>query len=174
MAIRKPTAPADKSAAMAEILATAGQESKFKNGAIVEGTISAIKGEDVFVDIGYKSVGAIGLDEFGEGADVKIGDKVSVLIVKIEDDKTGMVELSKRLRYALRLLSSSPDQTKKEALLGNPSAVAFSELKVPFVDVPDDTLSGTVTPYTSLAICASSAWVNILLVPPHSATAAPQ
>ena len=96
MAIRKPTAPAEKSSAMAEVLASAGQESKFRNGSLVEGTVSAIKDDTVFVDIGYKSVGAIGLDEFGEGAEVKIGDKVTVMIVKLEDDKTGMVELSKR------------------------------------------------------------------------------
>ena len=96
MAIRKPTAPAEKSSAMAEVLASAGQESKFRNGSLVEGTVSAIKDDTVFVDIGYKSVGAIGIDEFGEGAEVKIGDKVTVMIVKLEDDKTGMVELSKR------------------------------------------------------------------------------
>ena len=96
MAIRKPTAPAEKSSAMAEVLASAGQESKFRNGSLVEGSVSAIKDDTVFVDIGYKSVGAIGLDEFGEGAEVKIGDKVTVMIVKLEDDKTGMVELSKR------------------------------------------------------------------------------
>ena len=59
MAIRKPTAPADKSAAMAEILASAGQETKFRNGNLVEGTVSAIKDDDVYVDIGYKSVGQI-------------------------------------------------------------------------------------------------------------------
>jgi len=96
MAIRKPTAPADKSAAMAEILASASQESKFRNGGLIEGTVSAIKGDDVFVDIGYKSVGSVDIEEFGEGADVKIGDKVTVMIRKLEDDKTGMVELSKK------------------------------------------------------------------------------
>ena len=96
MAIRKPTAPADKSAAMADMLASAGQESKFRNGSLVEGTVSAIKDDEVFIDIGYKSVGSVGMDEFGEGAEVKIGDKVTVMIVKLEDDKTGMVELSKR------------------------------------------------------------------------------
>ena len=101
MAIRKPTAPADKSAAMAEMLASAGQETKFKNGKLVEGTVTAIKDDDVFVDIGYKSVGVIGLDEFasgiaGEAPAVKVGDKVTVMLVKLEDDKTGMVELSKK------------------------------------------------------------------------------
>ena len=81
---------------MADILTQAGQESKFKGGSLIEGTVSAVKGDDVFVDIGYKSVGTVGLNEFGEGADVKVGDKVTVMLVKLEDDKTGMVEVSKK------------------------------------------------------------------------------
>ena len=85
-------APSERSSAMAEILASAGQEAKFKNGSIIEGTVSAIKGDDVFVDIGYKSEGSVSLGEFGE-AGVKVGDKVSVMLVKLEDDKTGMVEM---------------------------------------------------------------------------------
>ena len=100
MAIRKPTAPADKSAAMAEMLATAGQDTKFKSGNLIEGTVCAIKDDDVCVDIGYKSVGVISIDEFSSaGADapaVKVGDSVIVMLVKLEDDKTGMVELSKK------------------------------------------------------------------------------
>ena len=96
MAIRKPTAPSEKSAFMAELLSTAGQESKFKNGSIIEGSVSAIKGDDVFVDIGYKSEGSVSLSEFSEGSDVKVGDKVTVMLVQLENDKTGMVELSKK------------------------------------------------------------------------------
>ena len=96
MAIRKPTAPQAKSAAMAEMLASAGQESKFKSGSLVEGSVSAIKDDEVFIDIGYKSVGVISASEFGEGAEIKVGDTVTVMLVKLEDDKTGMVELSKR------------------------------------------------------------------------------
>ena len=61
MAIRKPTAPSEKSALMADMLANAGQESKFKNGSLIEGTVSAVKGDDVFVDIGYKSEGSVSL-----------------------------------------------------------------------------------------------------------------
>ena len=96
MAIRKPTAPSEKSAVMAAMLATAGQESKFKNGSLIEGTVSAVKGDDVFVDIGYKSEGSVSASEFGDDAEVKIGDKVTVMLVKLEDDKTGMVEISKK------------------------------------------------------------------------------
>ena len=88
-------APSERSSAMADMLASAGQEAKFKTGSIIEGTVSAVKGDDVFVDIGYKSEGSVSLGEFGE-AGVKVGDKVSVMLVKLEDDKTGMVEISKK------------------------------------------------------------------------------
>ena len=95
MAIRKPTAPSERSSAMEAMLAQALQESKFKNGSIIEGTISAVKGDDVFIDIGYKSEGAVSVSEFGD-ASVKVGDKVTVMLVQLENEKTGMVELSKR------------------------------------------------------------------------------
>ena len=96
MAIRKPTPPHERSAAMAEMLASVGQAGKFKNGSIVEGTVSAVKDDEVFIDIGYKSEGVVALNEFGEGAEVKVGDKVTVMLVQLENEKTGMVELSKR------------------------------------------------------------------------------
>ena len=96
MAIRKPTPPSERSAAMAEMLTVAGQEAKFKNGSLIEGTVSAVKDDEVFIDIGYKSEGVVSLEEFGENAEVKPGDKVTVMLVQLENDKTGMVELSKR------------------------------------------------------------------------------
>lgn len=76
-------------------------EAKFRNGNIVEGIISRVEADDVYVDIGYKAAGIIGIDEFASVADdevpvAKVGDKVMVMIVKLEDEKTGMPELSKR------------------------------------------------------------------------------
>ena len=96
MAIRKPTAPSERSAIMAEMLAQAGQESKFKSGSLVEGTVSAVKDGDVFIDIGYKSEGVVPVEEFGEGAEVKVGDKVTVMLRELENDKTNTVSLSKK------------------------------------------------------------------------------
>ena len=81
---------------MAEMLANAGGAVRFRNGSLVEGTVSAIKDDDVFIDIGYKSEGAVGLGEFGPDADVKVGDKVTVMLVQLENDRTGTVELSKK------------------------------------------------------------------------------
>ena len=99
MAIRKPSAPSEKSALMAELLAGANEDqtSKFTPGSIIEGTVSAVKGDDVFVDVGYKSEGAVSLSEFKEEerADVKPGLKFPVMLVSLEDDKTGMIVVSK-------------------------------------------------------------------------------
>ena len=97
MAIRKPTPPAPKSEAMAELLAgSMGQTETIKPGKIVDGTIKVVKGNDVFIDIGYKSVGSVDMSEFGEDAAPKVGDKVTVMLRELENDKTGMVSLSKK------------------------------------------------------------------------------
>ena len=96
MAIRKPAEAGQKSSAMAVLLAGAGMDSTFKSGSIVEGTVTAVKGDDVFTDIGYKSEGIVHLDEFLNPADVVAGYKFNVMIVSLEDDRTGMLVLSKR------------------------------------------------------------------------------
>ncbi|MCQ2394770.1 MAG: 30S ribosomal protein S1 [Kiritimatiellae bacterium] len=98
MAIRKPTMPAEKSSVFADFLKEQAsvQDQQFKPGSIIEGTVSSVKAEDVFVDIGYKSEGIVALSEFGEGAEVKPGAKFQVMLQQLEDDKTGMVRLSKK------------------------------------------------------------------------------
>ena len=95
MAIRKPTPASAKSAAMAEILAQS-QDAKFKNGSLVEGTVTSVKNGEVFIDIAYKSTGSVDASEFGEGAEIEEGDKVTVMLKDLENDKTGGIVLSKR------------------------------------------------------------------------------
>ena len=96
MAIRKPAEAGLKSAAMAELLAGVGMDTTFKSGSIVEGTVSAVKNDDVFTDIGYKSEGVVSLDEFTDPAEAVPGFKFNVMIVSLEDDRTGMLILSKK------------------------------------------------------------------------------
>ena len=96
MAIRKPAEAGQKSAAMAELLAGVGMDTTFKSGSIVEGTVSAVKDDDVFTDIGYKSEGIVNLGEFTDPADAVPGFKFNVMIVSLEDDRTGMLILSKK------------------------------------------------------------------------------
>ena len=99
MAIRKPTMPAEKSSMFADFLKEQAslQNQQFKTGSIIEGTVSSVKGDEVFVDIGYKSEGVVALEEFTDAAEVKPGFKFQVMLLQLEDDKTGMVRLSKKV-----------------------------------------------------------------------------
>jgi len=67
---------------------------RFAAGQIVEGHVIEVRPKEVLVDIGYKSEGVVSGAEFEDIKTVKIGDKVDVLIEKLED-KEGMVVLSK-------------------------------------------------------------------------------
>ena len=67
---------------------------RFAAGEIVKGTIIEVRPKEVLVDIGYKSEGVVSGHEFEDIKTVKVGDRVDVLIEKLED-KDGMVVLSK-------------------------------------------------------------------------------
>jgi small subunit ribosomal protein S1 len=75
------------------------QEEYLKNfedieeGALIEGTAIEITPEQVFIDVGYKSEGKISLEEFDSTP--KIGDKVSVILIK-KEGRGGQVVVSKR------------------------------------------------------------------------------
>jgi small subunit ribosomal protein S1 len=65
----------------------------FTEGMLVKGRIIEVRPNEVLVDIGYKSEGAISLSEFDEPDVVKVGDEIEVLLESLEDDD-GMVVLS--------------------------------------------------------------------------------
>jgi small subunit ribosomal protein S1 len=67
----------------------------FTEGSIVNGRIIEVRPADVVVDIGYKSEGLVSSEEFKDLAEVKVGDQVEVLLMRLEDDD-GMVVVSKR------------------------------------------------------------------------------
>ena len=69
--------------------------SAIKTGQIVKGRIIAINPKDIVVDIGYKSEGAILIEEFSDPDMLKIGDEIDVYLESKEDDN-GMVVLSKQ------------------------------------------------------------------------------
>lgn len=62
---------------------------------IVSGRILNIIGDDVIVDVGYKSEGVIPIDHWKNRDEVDIGDKVDVLLEAFEDE-SGLVMLSKK------------------------------------------------------------------------------
>jgi small subunit ribosomal protein S1 len=72
----------------------------FDTNKIVSGKVRDIRGEDVLIDIGYKSEGIVKIDEWKEeGVDPpnypKIGDTVQVLLETVEDEN-GVISLSYR------------------------------------------------------------------------------
>ena len=67
----------------------------FKEGSIIKGTIIEVRSKEVVVDIGYKSEGVIGLEEFEEPETLKVGDEVEVLLERLENDD-GAVVLSRQ------------------------------------------------------------------------------
>ena len=60
---------------------------------VVEGTVVRITDRDVIVDINAKSEGVISLNEFRYNPNLKVGDKVEVLI-DVREDKSGQLVLS--------------------------------------------------------------------------------
>jgi small subunit ribosomal protein S1 len=79
---------------------TFGEEEEFDVNKIVKGRVLNIVGDDVIVDIGYKSEGVLPLEEWkdegsGEVVRPKIGDEILVLLESVEDE-SGAIVLSYR------------------------------------------------------------------------------
>ncbi|WP_291865618.1 30S ribosomal protein S1 [Maribacter sp.] len=62
---------------------------------VVEGTVVYLTDREAIIDINAKSEGVISLNEFRYNPDLKVGDKVEVLI-DIREDKSGQLVLSHR------------------------------------------------------------------------------
>ena len=72
------------------------RSSSFEVNQIVEGTILRIDGDEILVDIGYKSEGVVSMEEWGEDDDPpQPGQKCQVLLEEVEDEY-GLILLSKR------------------------------------------------------------------------------
>ena len=65
------------------------------NDEVVEGNVIHITDRDAIIDINAKSEGVISLNEFRYNPDLKVGDKVEVLI-DVREDATGQLVLSHR------------------------------------------------------------------------------
>ena len=65
------------------------------NESVIDGTIISLTEREAIIDINAKSEGVISLNEFRYNPDLKVGDKVEVL-VDIQEDKTGQLVLSHR------------------------------------------------------------------------------
>jgi len=73
-----------------------------KEGELVKGKIVRIQNDNVIVDIGFKSEGAIPLSEFPPDADLKVGQTVEVVLQSVEDSD-GNLLLSKQRADFLKI-----------------------------------------------------------------------
>jgi small subunit ribosomal protein S1 len=72
--------------------------SKVTENEVVEGVVTAINKREVVVNIGAKSEGVISAPEFRYNPDLKVGDKVDVLVESAEDRKGQLVISHKKAR----------------------------------------------------------------------------
>ena len=94
-----------------ELLEMYGQQDKgYDVNAVLEGTIVRVEGDEVLIDIGYKSEGIVPIEEWSDTDEPPVpGMRISVLLEEIEDE-FGLILLSKkkadRIREWEKIISS--------------------------------------------------------------------
>ena len=89
----------DASKSMVDLYDTSVQN--FEAGTILKGRVIQVYGDDVVVDVGYKSEGIVSLKEFPDPSAIVEGAEIEVLLEAVEDE-TGLIVLSKRKADRIR------------------------------------------------------------------------
>ncbi|MCL4548649.1 MAG: 30S ribosomal protein S1 [Bacteroidetes bacterium] len=87
-----------------------------KEGEILQGTIVGVNADNVVVDVGFKSDGTISKAEFNSTEEIKIGEKVDVVIESVEDEDGNLV-LSKKRADFLKIWGRVMDAFENEKVL---------------------------------------------------------
>ncbi len=72
--------------------------STIESNEVIEGTVITMTDREVVININYKSEGVVSLNEFRYNSELKVGDKVEVLVVSTEDETGQLVLSHKRAR----------------------------------------------------------------------------
>src|SRR5215831_18532299 len=78
-----------------------GEGQSFEIGRIVAGKVVEVVGDQVVVDVGYKSEGLVPLNEWEDEPPPGVGEAVEVLLEGMEDE-TGEIVLSRRKAHRMR------------------------------------------------------------------------
>ncbi len=73
-----------------------------KEGEIIKGKIVGFQGDNVILDVGFKSEGTVPKSEFNAGEEIKMGVEVEIVIESVEDGEGNLV-LSKKRADFLRI-----------------------------------------------------------------------
>ncbi len=82
--------------------------SRITEGEIVSAQVIGKTETDIILDVGFKSEGAVPLEEFADPDEVQMGDSVDVLLESLEDEE-GVVVLSKKKADFLRVWEKIKD-----------------------------------------------------------------
>jgi small subunit ribosomal protein S1 len=74
---------------------------EFQVDTILHGKILNVIGDEVLVDVGYKSEGVVPISEFYNPREIKIGDTIEVFLEDVED-REGVIRLSKQKADRIR------------------------------------------------------------------------
>jgi small subunit ribosomal protein S1 len=83
---------------------------------VVDGTVISMNKREVVINIGYKSEGVVSLNEFRYNPNLKIGDKVEVL-VESQEDKKGQLLLSHKKARSLRSWDRVNESLEKDEII---------------------------------------------------------
>ncbi|MCA9552524.1 MAG: 30S ribosomal protein S1 [Myxococcales bacterium] len=90
-----------------DLLEQSFKQDEIRDGDIVDGRIVAVQRDQVIVDFGFKSEGAISASEFPRGEDgkpaVKEGDTISVFVESKRENQDGLCVLSKEKADRMRI-----------------------------------------------------------------------
>ena len=83
---------------------------------VVDGTVVIKTNREVVINIGYKSEGVVGLNEFRYNPDLAVGDKVEVYVDN-KEDKEGQLVLSHKKARALRSWDRVNEALEKDEII---------------------------------------------------------
>ena len=87
-----------------------------KEGEILQVTIVGINADNVVVDVGFKSDGTISKSEFSATEEIKIGEKIDIVIESVEDEDGNLV-LSKKRADFLKIWGRIMDAFENEKII---------------------------------------------------------
>ena len=90
-----------------------GTTSEFEEGEVVRGRVVHVGTSEVLVDVGYKSEGAIPIEEFHRhGTLPKVGEEIEVYL-EAKEDNEGLIVLSRTRPTRSRSGTRSPRPTRR-------------------------------------------------------------
>ena len=87
-----------------------------KEGEILQGNIVGFSGDNVVIDVGFKSDGMIPKSEFTATEEIKVGNEVDIVIESVEDEEGNLV-LSKKRADFLKIWERVMDAYDNEKII---------------------------------------------------------